>query len=269
MAIEEEDDGGGIPEWVVTFGDMMSLLLTFFIMLVSLSEIKEEDRYQAMVESMTRRFGYDSSMASFAPGPSQPRSAKIEKVAAEGRARRMNAMQGGDKVQAPVGDYPRVRIVRPGEKASIGTVVFFPEGSVELTDEAKQALQEAVKTIGGHPQKIEIRGHTSNRPIPSDSPFHNHWEMAYLRTHNTFEYLVNELGIDSRRIRTSQAGPNEPLHILSDPNRQKQNPRVEVFMLDEVTTDLMGTEKERNQRFTDGVIPGSPADEPKPVPADQ
>ena len=46
MAVEQEDDGGGIPEWVVTFGDMMSLLLTFFIMLVSLSEIKEEETYQ-------------------------------------------------------------------------------------------------------------------------------------------------------------------------------------------------------------------------------
>ena len=42
----EEEEEVGIPEWVVTFGDMMSLLLTFFIMLVSLSEIKEEEKYQ-------------------------------------------------------------------------------------------------------------------------------------------------------------------------------------------------------------------------------
>ena len=47
----EEEEQAGIPEWVVTFGDMMSLLLTFFIMLVSMSEIKEEKRYQAMVET--------------------------------------------------------------------------------------------------------------------------------------------------------------------------------------------------------------------------
>ena len=41
MAVEE-DDAGGIPERVVSFGDLMSLLLTFFIMLVSLSEIKKD-----------------------------------------------------------------------------------------------------------------------------------------------------------------------------------------------------------------------------------
>ena len=75
MAMDQEDDsGGGIPEWVVTFGDMMSLLLTFFIMLVSLSEIKEEQKYQAMVESMTKRFGYDSADAK--PG-ARPRPSHV------------------------------------------------------------------------------------------------------------------------------------------------------------------------------------------------
>jgi chemotaxis protein MotB len=40
--MDDEPDEISIPEWVVTFGDMMSLLLTFFILLVSISEIKEE-----------------------------------------------------------------------------------------------------------------------------------------------------------------------------------------------------------------------------------
>ena len=56
--MDDEDEGGGIPEWVVTFGDMMSLLLTFFIMLVSLSEVKEKERYQTMVDTLQRRFGH-------------------------------------------------------------------------------------------------------------------------------------------------------------------------------------------------------------------
>ncbi|MFP6677633.1 MAG: flagellar motor protein MotB [Pirellulaceae bacterium] len=52
--MNDDDDALSIPEWVVTFGDMMSLLLTFFIMLVSLSELKEEDQYQALVQSMQK-----------------------------------------------------------------------------------------------------------------------------------------------------------------------------------------------------------------------
>ena len=75
MAVEEEEGGGGdIPEWVVTFGDMMSLLLTFFIMLVSMSEIKQEERFQAMVESFREQFGHDRSVESLIPGQIRARN---------------------------------------------------------------------------------------------------------------------------------------------------------------------------------------------------
>ncbi len=255
MAPEPEEEGGGIPEWVVTFGDMMSLLLTFFIMLVSLSEIKEEQKYQAMVESMTRRFGYDSAPQSHAPGMSKPRNAKIAKVASEGRARRMNIMQGGDKVEAPVGDHPRVRMIRPGEEAVSGTVIFFDEGSAELNELARGELGTIVQSFSGQPQKIEIRGHTSQKPLPLETIYDSHWELAFARCWKTFQFLTDEKGIDPRRIRISDAGPYEPMHLGTDPIAQRENPRVEVFMLDEVVSDLMGTKDEQKKRYTDGEVP--------------
>jgi chemotaxis protein MotB len=256
MSLEpEEESGGKVPEWVVTFGDMMSLLLTFFIMLTSLSEIKQNDRYQAMVDSIVRRFGYESSLMSFAPGASRPRNSQIAKVANEGRARRMNLMQGGDKTQAPVGDFSRVRIIRMGEQTNIGVVVFFEEGSAELSDQARTELQQVALALRGKPQKIEVRGHTSQRPLPPQGPFASHWDLAYQRSWNAVRFLVDHEQIDEQRIRISIAGPNEPMHITSDPISQRQNPRVEVFMLDEVVTDSMGTQEELEQRYTDGELP--------------
>lgn len=251
----EEDAGGGIPEWVVTFGDMMSLLLTFFIMLVSMSEIKQEQKYQEVVESLTRRFGYDTSVQSLSPGPTKPRDAKLAETANEGRARRMNIMQGGDKAQAPTGEHPRVRIIRPGEKAYVGAVIFFPQGSAELDEVARRELDIVAKSFTGQPQKIEIRGHSSLHPLPSDSPFKTHWELAYARGWNTFEYLTREKNIDPKRLRISVAGPHEPLHLNSEPLAQRENPRVEVFMLQEVVQDLMGTREELDRRYTDDKLP--------------
>ncbi len=255
MAMEPEEEAVGIPEWVVTFGDMMSLLLTFFIMLVSLSEIKEEQQYQAMVESMTKRFGYESALQSFAPGQSKPRNSMIAKVANEGRARRMNVTMGGDKAVAPTGEHPRVRIVRPGEKAHSGAVIFFKEGSAKLDKFARGELDSAVLAFTGQPQKIEIRGHTTRKPLSHKSLYKTHWELAYARCWNTFEYLTEQKGIDPRRIRISDAGPYEPMHLASDPIAQRENPRVEVFMLDEVVNDLMGTKEEQEKRYTDGNLP--------------
>ncbi|MBI1247369.1 OmpA family protein [bacterium] len=244
----DDDDGDpGIPEWVVTFGDMMSLLLTFFIMLVSMSEIKKDEQYQALVESFRRQFGHDSSMESVIAGNAKPRNSNLAKLATMGRAKRFSTHAGGDKVKAPVGDSPQVRIIRPGSKTAIGTVVYFEEGSAQLTDAAKATLQAQTLEFGGKPQKIEIRGHTSLRPLPKDSPFKTHWDLAYARCNAVKEFLVS-LGIDEKRLRIAVSGKNEPFHIGTDPLLLKQNPRVEVFLLDEVIDDLVGTEQEQANR---------------------
>ena len=250
MAIEE-DEPMGIPEWVVTFGDMMSLLLTFFIVLVSLSEMKEEEKYQAMVDSMRRNFGFQSSRASMVPGAFRPRNSSLTKLATMGRAKRLDTMQGGDKVEAPVGDNPRVMIVRPGTKTSIGAAVFFEGESAELTEQHKTVLRQLAATIEGKPQKIEVRGHTSRRPVSAGNPAGDNWGLAYQRSRAVMEYMQNVVMINPDRFRLSMAEANEPMHIGTDAAKLRQNSRVEIYMLNEIVTDLTGTDEEKGQRFVD------------------
>jgi chemotaxis protein MotB len=152
-------------------------------------------------------------------------------------------------VQAAAGDFSRVRIVRPGTRTVIGTVVFFAEGEVDLSEQSAVVLLQQGPVFQGKPQKIEIRGHTSLRPIDSGAEVADHWDLAFRRCRNTMRYLVDELQIDSQRIRMSVAGPNEPIHIGTDETKKRRNPRVEVFLLDEVVSDLVGTPDEQQQRF--------------------
>jgi len=246
----EDDQPQGVAEWVVTFGDMMSLLLTFFIMLVSMSEIREEERYQLMVEALRKRFGHDTSVVSIIPGPTSPRNSPVEKLASMGRARRVDTMRGGDRVRAPVGEHPRVRAIRTADQRTLGGEIVFPEGEWELGEANERVLRSTAQEIGGKPQKIEIRGHTSTLPLSADSPFRTHWDLAYARCVKTMDYLV-KLGIDPKRIRISVAADKEPKHINPDPLLRKENPRVEVFMLDEMVKDLEGTADEREERYSE------------------
>ena len=85
---EDEGDAGGIPEWVVTFGDMMSLLLTFFIMLVSLSEVVADQKYRAILDALQQYLGYRTA-------PASPELTLEERIAAfvlEDGARRMGKL---------------------------------------------------------------------------------------------------------------------------------------------------------------------------------
>jgi len=241
MSPVEEEEQIGIPEWVVTFGDMMSLLLTFFIMLVSMSEIKDEQKYQAMLESMRQRFGHDTAMLAVMPGDiTSVQNSALSKMASMGRSRRVDTMRGGDKVRAPVGENPRVQSLRPGPDQTVGGLLFFNEAGSTLTEKHKEMLRQTAREIGGKPQKIEIRGHTSTRPLPPDSPFRDHWELGYDRCRKVKDFLV-KLGVDAKRIRINVAAEHEPLHVGNDPLLLKKNPRVEVFMLNELTSNLTGT----------------------------
>jgi chemotaxis protein MotB len=186
MAIEE-DTGGGVAEWVVTYGDMMSLLLTFFIMLVSMSEIKQQDRYQAMVDSMRRQFGHDATIFSTVPGDTTALNSPLQFLASMGRAKRKDTANGGNETQAVTGENTLVQTIRPGKDSTVGGVIYFDEDSAKLSEKNKKALDAIIQQIAGKPQKIEIRGHTSRRPVDAAGGVRDHWDLAYQRCYNTMQ----------------------------------------------------------------------------------
>ena len=231
--MDEEDAPAGIAEWVVTFGDMMSLLLTFFIMLFSMSEIRQEQKFQAILESLHQTFGYDSSTASIAPGKVTAKNAEFKTLASLGRAQRAHTMKGGAPVKAPVGDNKRVTAPRADGDPTIAGVVYFNEGDDILTKTDKRNLTAIAQRVAGVPQRIEIRGHTSNRPLEKQSTYKDHWDLAYARCRAVEKFLV-EQGIDRSRIRLGVSAGNELKYKGTDKLLQKENPRVEVLVLHEI-----------------------------------
>lgn len=256
MALKVEEEEAGIPEWVVTFGDMMSLLLTFFVLLFSMSEVKQ-DRSQALIQSLRNQFGHDKSTASMVPGPVAPMNSAIARLASMGRAQRLNTMNGGDKVKAPVGDYHRVRAIRPADETTLGGVIEFREGEADLSADSIATIESTAAIIKGKPQKIEVRAHTTARPLPPESPYCNHWDLAYTRAFNVRDQLV-KCGIREQRLRISLAADNEPQFISPTEEQRQKNARVEILMLDELTKDLEGTPEERNKKYSES----GPADAP-------
>lgn len=250
---DTEDPPIAIPEWVVTFGDMMSLLLTFFIMLVSLSEIKEEEKYQALVDSMRRQFGYTQSLDSLSPGDSRPRTSAFTVLATTGRAKRDDTAKGGVPDPAPKGEEPQVRIIRPGRQTAVGSVIFFPADDATLDATARRVLDSTAEQLRGKPQKVEIRGHTSPQTAARALARVEPMDLGYARSRAVMEYLVEQHDLDVRRFRISSAGNHEPMHASSDPSAMQSNPRVEVFLLDESVSDLRGTPAERAREVIQAV----------------
>jgi chemotaxis protein MotB len=244
--MDDEPEEMGIPEWVVTFGDMMSLLLTFFIMLVSLSEIKEEETYQALVDSMQQQFGYQKTLDALSPGDKKPRSTAFTPLATTGRAKKKDTATGGVPEKAPVGEEPLVRIVRPGQVTAVGSVVFFEMGSYQLGENDLAILKNLAVQLRGKPQKVEIRGHVSAEFATRTAGTDQAILLGIKRASAVRRYLVETEGIEAARFRISSAADSEPMSNGGHGRSVAQNPRVEAFMLDETVEDLLGTADERN-----------------------
>jgi len=238
-----------IPEWVVTFGDMMSLLLTFFIMLVSMSEIKQEDKYQALVDSMREQFGYTKAIESLAPGDVKPRASEFSVMSTTGRAKKKDTAKGGVPQKAPTGEEPTVRIVRPGQTTAVGSVIAFDQASAALNQAAMTDLDITAKLLVGKPQKIEIRGHCSTEIVARSVGTDIGITLAYRRAIAVMQYLIDKHQIPANRFRISTAGDSEPVAV-GDLDGAKRNSRAEVFLLDETVEGLRG-EPSKNGNATD------------------
>lgn len=250
MAEHECECPEGVPDWVVTFGDMMSLLLTFFILLVSMSEMRNERRVTAMMQAMREQFGYDSSKAASVPGHHPAMSQKMSSVANLGRSKRKNLEEGGsNSVRAPVGAHARVRSVRTSGMDRKGGVVLFHGTSLQLDESAREQLAAVVEQVRGLPQVIEVRGHATTAADRSGA---DPWDLAYKRARVVMQDLVKS-GVDAGRFRIEVAGPNEPAHISDDPDLLKENARVEVYLRQQLADTARGTEQERAHRNTSGL----------------
>lgn len=229
----EDDPPMSIPEWVVTFGDMMSLLLTFFIMLVSLSEIKQDEKLQAIMESFHRQFGPVRSSELYTPGDRPPHPTARAVLATEGRARQKNIAKGGVPKQGPEGEEPHVRIIRPGQHTAVGSVIFFRMGEETLDDKAKKILGALAEQLRGKAQRIEIRGHAEPQIAARATELGQPMDLSYGRSRVVMRYLVETEKIEPNRIRISASAGNEPMDEGSKLHDRQLSGRVEVFLLDE------------------------------------
>jgi chemotaxis protein MotB len=233
----EEDPPPGVPEWVVTYGDMMSLLLTFFIMLVSLSELKGDKKYQTMVESIMRHMGYTTG-PNVTPGDNFALNSAIQKLKTMGAQIKKGEGKGGVKTAGPAAEELRVMKGREGTPISLGGALVFAPGRAEPSPEAVAAVAQLALKLAGKPHKVEIRGHTGRGPLPADSGFEDEYALAYARARAVYNLLA-EQGISPDRMRIASSADTEPISGGAD-SEPKYIDRVDLFVLDAYSRDFVG-----------------------------
>jgi len=240
---QESGGGGGCPDYMLTYGDMMSLLLCFFVIIVSLSKIKEDEQFRMAMESLRKAFGYSSSRSP-APGDfadTEPASL-VERIQEEiSRRSKKGSAKGKTKSEkSQIGKATTVRNIRDGLMITVGGLSLFGEGEATLLPEAREELAGVAKLIKGYRNKVQVRGHTSRAPLPQGSPFKNHMALSYARASAVVQCLVdNEVSED--RLNIEACGGHEPVKVFAyDDEGQANNRRVEIVVKDAMVEDYEG-----------------------------
>lgn len=234
----------GLPEWIMSYADMITILMAFFVVMYSMAPTGEAtERQEEVMKSLREQFGPRwQGMTSLGPGPYVQLNSPLANLETAGSREKGNNKKGeGSKKLRPI-ENRQPASLRPGDQPSVGGTIYFDDHDTQISESQEKALQGAVNEIGGKALKLEVRGHTSRRLPQDPQKFRDNWDLAYERARNVMSYLVKE-GIDPKRIRLAVAADNEPLNSNLHSSGRGKSARVEIYMLNELVDSAKSVPK--------------------------
>ena len=226
MAKRKPEECKSIPGWLVSFSDLMSLLLTFFILLYAMStvDVTKAMKFLSYFQGENPKFAPEQT--AIIP-PIVPFSTDV-----------VLKVKKRIKKLLPVSAY---QIVATKEYALIRLFddVIFEPNSYSLTPKAKKALNEISKTLKivekslkeGEKIKIKIVGHTDiSTPSKKIPGIKDSWDLSIKRATTVAEYLISQ-GIKPSLLSVTGYGNTKPLYKWKHPMLQRRNSRVEIFIM--------------------------------------
>ena len=234
----EEQPPAGAPDWMVTYGDMMTLLLCFFVLLLAMSETKKDERFRQVAASIRSAFGYDSTLE-IVPGEVDPVNSIVRQL--QTIIIPPYKLEEGDAEDEGIeGRVRKITDVRDGIEIVVGGRVTFDRFSAVLRPLAQQRLASVAELIRGKNTKIIIRGHATREPLPAESVFGGPLELSFARAKSVSEALEQH-GVRGQRIRLESVGDREPLNRQAYSDRRRAiNRRVEIIVTESLLEDYAG-----------------------------
>ena len=245
----------GAPLWVLTYGDMMSLLLCFFILLAAMANFDDRDKlFMAAIAAIRKAFG-DSGQSGYFPDNEvdfKSFMVKFETFYIPNKEKNY----GHSDEPGIDGKFYRVKKVRDGVEVAIGGPIAFGRFSAELEPSADAFVSKLADELKGKKNKLDIRGHATNEPLPLESNYRDPLDLGFARARAVRDRLV-ELGVDPRAIRVSSAGSYEPVvRQTYDDARRSANRRVDILVTQALVDDYKAaplSEKELSQQAEQGI----------------
>lgn len=244
---KQDSSGGGAPGWMTTFSDLMSLLLTFFILLYSMSSV-DAAKFKSISESLQAVLSGGGQLTILEgegaqPLPDNEVKQSSEKVDAPTVKEEIQEMYEKvlnyievEKLDAVV----TVSLNKRGVFVEIKEAILFESGSAEIKESGVQILNKLEGIINKFENDIVIEGHTDNVPMTNEA-YTSNWELSTARAVSVVRHLSEVKNVNPNRLSATGYGEYRPMAPNDTNENRKINRRVNVLIImDEESEELDG-----------------------------
>jgi chemotaxis protein MotB len=237
---KNDDEHENLERWLITYSDLITLLLAFFIMMYTFSK-QDAQKYQEVSEQLKAIFTGRSVLPGGAGSSTSPGLSGVVK------GTRLSAEEVARELENEV--KTMTASTDPGRKISVfrderGIVIrimdraFFDEGKAELKETAKKALEKIVPIMVNSSRPIRIEGHTDNIPIKTNE-FRSNWELSVRRATEVVKYLIEIHNFPPQRISASGYAEYQPVAANDTSENRALNRRIEIILVQ--TANIRGS----------------------------
>ncbi len=239
MAKKKKEEGFNPLGWMFTFSDLVTLLLTFFVMLLSMK--------QPEVTKLKAVFGIFAHGSEQALGFSdRGEMEQIHQLLDQLKQPSADEMQSPDQelaisLELPgstqpelVGPLQTQLKIRRDERGTIITLandLLFNPGQAELSPRAREAIRKVADLIRYGDQAISVEGHTDSTKPGSGAGFTDNWELSLARALAVLDQLVAVGGIRESRLKIAALADTRPVAANDTPEHRALNRRTEIILL--------------------------------------
>ena len=158
----------GLPEWIMSYADMITILMAFFVVMYSMAGTPDKSKEEAIFKSLRDQFGtMMPGWISMGRGTFIHKDSQILRRTGTGNSSQSNKNKGGADKRASQGDHSRVYTLRNGEQAATGGIVYFADDSSDLTKPQQRQLQIVAEEMSGRGGAVSRSLGSRLQPLPT------------------------------------------------------------------------------------------------------
>ncbi len=227
-----------MERWLVTYADLITLLMAYFIMVYSLSQLDlaKFRRVVAGFRAATGSFGVLSGSAGILEGGSGVLEGEAPQPTPSADATQLLLEQVASGIQRTVlagglGSEVEVRVTPEGVRVSMAGPLLFDTASAELRPQADPVLRAVAQALRNRPDlQVRVEGHADSRPIRT-LRFPSNWELSSARAAAVARRLMAISGAEGTQFTIVGYGDSRPARPGDDPHSLALNRRVEIILL--------------------------------------